>query len=193
MEPAMTPEEQLAAKDREIAALRKAGEALWVELEDATFGYEGVHWKVQRDAPPVLDAWRALLATPAAEPDDEIRMPMTPGIPGVGVVVSAGPRPDLVLSDEPADAERAARLAAEHERNEDRQQIAALREALRLMYYGSETMSQRQIQEHVRTLLAPAAESVSPCTCRDAASACGACLADDGVPYPRSGPAPSGR
>ena len=57
-----TLKEQLAAKEREIAALREAGEALWVELEDATFGYEGVHWKVQRDAPPALDAWRALLS-----------------------------------------------------------------------------------------------------------------------------------
>jgi hypothetical protein len=45
----------------EIQALRKAGEALAVELEDAAFGYEGVHWKVQRDAPPLLAAWRALV------------------------------------------------------------------------------------------------------------------------------------
>jgi hypothetical protein len=45
----------------EIQALRKAGEALWVELEDAAFGYEGVNWKVQRDAPPVLAAWRAVV------------------------------------------------------------------------------------------------------------------------------------
>jgi len=92
---------QLAARDQEIAALRKAGEALWVELEDAAHGYEGVHWKVQRDAPPALDAWRALHEPPTA--------------------------------------------------------------------------------------------SVAPCTCRDAASACGACMADAGVPYPRPGQAPSGR
>jgi len=30
-------------------------------LEDAAFGYEGVNWKVQRDAPPVLAAWRAVV------------------------------------------------------------------------------------------------------------------------------------
>jgi len=51
----------LAAERSARAALAAAGEALWLELQDATFGYEGVHWKVQRDAPPVLDAWRALL------------------------------------------------------------------------------------------------------------------------------------
>ena len=39
----------------------------------------------------------ALLTPPSAEADDEIRMPMSPGIPGVGVVVRAGPRPELVI------------------------------------------------------------------------------------------------
>jgi len=34
------------------------------------------------------------------------------------------------------------------------QQIVALREALRLMYYGSDTVSQREIQERARALLA---------------------------------------
>ena len=48
-----------------IAARRDAGEALWVELQDAAFGYADVHWKVQRDAPTVLEAWRALLAQPS--------------------------------------------------------------------------------------------------------------------------------
>jgi len=57
---------RLTAQQRDQAwaentALREAGEALWVELEDASHGYEGVHWKVQRDAPPVLAAWRALV------------------------------------------------------------------------------------------------------------------------------------
>jgi hypothetical protein len=54
-------ERKVETMTQEIQALRKAGEALWVELEDAAFGYEGVNWKVQRDAPPVLAAWRALV------------------------------------------------------------------------------------------------------------------------------------
>jgi len=49
----------------------------------------------------------ALLTPPSAEPDDEIRMPMTPGIPGVGVVVSAGPRPELVIEADPPDGDAA--------------------------------------------------------------------------------------
>jgi hypothetical protein len=43
----------------------------------------------------------------SAEPDDEIRMPIHLGIPGVGVVVSAGPRPELVIEDDPADGDAA--------------------------------------------------------------------------------------
>ena len=34
------------------------------------------------------------------------------------------------------------------------EEIVALREALRLMYYGSDTVSQREIQEQARALLA---------------------------------------
>ena len=81
-------------------------------------------------------------------------------------------------------AERAARLAAE-------QQIAALREGLEyaadLLHWDhrplgvSRAVCDNQHCVRNRALLAPpAAESVSPCTCRDAASACGACLAGGG-------------
>lgn len=54
--------EQIARLTEQLAALREAGDALWTELQDAAFGYAGVHWKVQRDAPPVLAAWRACVA-----------------------------------------------------------------------------------------------------------------------------------
>ena len=51
--------------------------------------------------------------------DDEIRMPMEPGIPGVGVVVSAGPRPELVIERDVSsiDCERCGRYIEldEHE------------------------------------------------------------------------------
>lgn len=47
------------APERGVALL-KAAEDLWTELQDAAFGWEGVPWKVQRDAREALDCWRAL-------------------------------------------------------------------------------------------------------------------------------------
>lgn len=48
------------AAESRVKAIEAAGENLWIELQDAAFGYEDVHWKVQRDAPEVLEVWWAL-------------------------------------------------------------------------------------------------------------------------------------
>lgn len=110
---------QLAERDQQIAALREG----LVQAETALLAYrfpagENAE-QLSRRAGDAITKARALLATPAAEPDDEIRMPIHPGIPGVGVVVSAGPRPELVIERDVSsiDCERCGRYIEldEHE------------------------------------------------------------------------------
>ena len=98
---------QLAARDQQIAALREALRLMY--YGSATLS----QIEIQEHARSLL------LGTLPAEPDDEIRMPMTPGIPGMGVVVSAGPRPELVIERDVSsiDCERCGRYIEldEHE------------------------------------------------------------------------------
>jgi hypothetical protein len=89
---------------QQIAALREVLSGM-LESYDLVMGTELAFSDLTRSMFRVAfinepERARALLATPSAEPDDEIRMPIQPGIPGVGVVVSAGPRPELVIEDE---------------------------------------------------------------------------------------------
>jgi len=109
----------VALRDQQIAALREG----LVQAETALLAYrfpagENAE-QLSRRAGDAITKARALLATPAAEPDDEIRMPIHPGIPGVGVVVSAGPRPELVIERDVSsiDCERCGRYIEldEHE------------------------------------------------------------------------------
>ena len=120
---------QLAERDQQIAALREARDTLcecihdvepddfracgacWLKLDSAILallapqavdGFDSTAPRLRFDSAAATLAYLTADDDPAAAPDDEIRMPMTPGIPGVGVVVSAGPRPELVIeADQP--------------------------------------------------------------------------------------------
>jgi len=119
---------QLAKRDQQIAALREARDTLcecihdvepddfracgtcWLKLDSAILallapqavdGFDPTAPRLRFDSAAATLAYLTADDEPSAAPDDEIRMPMTPGIPGVGVVVSAGPRPELVLEDDP--------------------------------------------------------------------------------------------
>ena len=119
---------QLAERDQQLAALREARDTLcecihdvepddfracgtcWLTLDSAILallapqavdGFDSTAPRLRFDSAAATLAYLTADDDPAAAPDDEIRMPMTPGIPGVGVVVSAGPRPELVLEDDP--------------------------------------------------------------------------------------------
>jgi hypothetical protein len=121
---------QLAERDQQLAALRAAAGLMSKRLVTGITNREdqreslciacGKRW-AETGTPLHATACptRALLAMPAAEPDDEIRMPIHPGIPGVGVVVSAGPRPELVIEPDVSsiDCERCGRYIEldEHE------------------------------------------------------------------------------
>lgn len=63
---------ELAAERERRAALEEAGEQLWVELQDAAFGWDMVPDRVKRDAREALDAWRALLGTPRRDDGGEV-------------------------------------------------------------------------------------------------------------------------
>jgi len=119
---------QLAERDQQIAALREARDTLcacihdvepddfracgtcWLTLDSAILallapqavdGFDSTAPRLRFDSAAATLAYLTADDDPAAAPDDEIRMPMETGIPGVGVVVSAGPRPELVLEDDP--------------------------------------------------------------------------------------------
>ena len=119
---------QLAKRDQQIAALREARDTLcecihdvepddfracgtcWLKLDSAILallapqavdGFDSTAPRLRFDSAAATLAYLTADDDPAAAPDDEIRMPMETGIPGVGVVVSAGPRPELVLEDDP--------------------------------------------------------------------------------------------
>src|SRR6187551_1472160 len=119
---------QLAERDQQIAALREARDTLcecihnvepddfracgacWLKLDSAILallapqavdGFDSTAPRLRFGSAAATLAYLTADDDPAAAPDDEIRMPMAPGIPGVGVVVSAGPRPELVLEDDP--------------------------------------------------------------------------------------------
>jgi len=119
---------QLAERDQQIAALREARDTLcecihdvepddfracgtcWLTLDSAILallapqavdGFDSTAPRLRFDSAAATLAYLTADDDPAAAPDDEIRMPIHPGIPGVGVVVSAGPRPELVLEDDP--------------------------------------------------------------------------------------------
>ena len=119
---------QLAERDQQIAALREARDTLcecihdvepddfracgtcWLTLDSAILallapqavdGFDSTAPRLRFDSAAATLAYLTADDDPAAAPDDEIRMPIHLGIPGVGVVVSAGPRPELVLEDDP--------------------------------------------------------------------------------------------
>ncbi len=115
---------QLAERDQQLAALREARDTLcacihdvepddfracgtcWLTLDSAILallapqavdGFDSTAPRLRFDSAAATLAYLTADDDPAAAPDDEIRMPMETGIPGVGVVVSAGPRPELVI------------------------------------------------------------------------------------------------
>jgi hypothetical protein len=90
-----------AIQVQQLAALREGLEQLADVWHDTAHGVMDSVAEMRACRKPVCAETRALLAQPSAEPDNEIRMSVSPGIVGVGVVVSAGPRPELVLEDDP--------------------------------------------------------------------------------------------